>query len=197
MKNFMKKISLIAVAFLAFSCSKAESEKSLKTMSIAEIATVTPELSSFVDALDVAGLTDTFKNEGNYTVFVPNNDAFANMLISLGYASLEDLEAAKPGLLASVLKYHVLTSRVLSTNLTNEATVTTLNGQNITASVVVPDPINYPNDNVISLVYPDPFDTATPPANLSSTITARDIRCSNGIIHTVDTVLLPLSVNAD
>ena len=190
----MKKISLVALAFLAFSCSKAESEKSLKSVTIAEIATATPELSSFVNALDVAGLTETFKNEGNYTVFVPSNDAFANMLITLGYGSLEDLEAAKPGSLASVLKYHVLTSRVLSSSLTNDATVTTLNGQNITASVVVPDPINYPNDNIISLVYPDPSNTT---ANLSSTITARDIRCSNGIIHTVDTVLLPLSVNAD
>ncbi len=194
MKNFMKKISLVAIAFLAFSCSTSESEKSLKSVTIVEVAKATPALTSFVDALDVAGLTATFESEGNNTVFLPDNDAFANMLISLGYGSFEDMETAKPGLLADILKYHVVTSRVLSSSLTNDATVTTLNGQNITASVVVPDPINYPNDNIISLVYPDPSNTT---ANLSSTITARDIRCSNGIIHTVDTVLLPLSVNAD
>ena len=191
----MKKIALVAVAFLAFSCS--EDQKSLKPVTIAEVSKATPELSSFVEALEITGLTSTFESEGNYTVFAPNDDAFGNLLSALGYATLQDLEDAKPGELAEILKFHVLTSKTLSTSLTDNASVTTLNGQSVTVRNVVPDPL-YPDDNVISLVYPDPFDIInTPPNNLSSTIIARDVKCTNGLVHPVDTVMLPLSIAAE
>ncbi|WP_162126292.1 fasciclin domain-containing protein [Flavobacterium phycosphaerae] len=183
MKNLMKKITLVAIAFLAFSCAKPEDEKTVKSVSIAEIATVTPELSSFVEALDLTGLTATFENEGNNTVFVPNNDAFANMLSSMGYGSFEDMEADKPGLLANILKYHVLpNSRVLSTDLTDGATATTLLGETITVNIDVDTTTNTDNISIT-----DQNDLTGNDSN----IIARDIKCSNGTIHLIDNVLLP------
>jgi len=180
MKNFTKKIALVAIAFLAFSCSSPDAEKSLKSVSIAEITKASPEYSSFTEALEITGLTSTFENEGNYTVFVPNDTAFASLLSTLGYATLQDLEDAQPGLLATVLKYHVVADAgVLSTDLTDNQSVTTLSGASFTVHVNT-------TDDILSI-------TDGSAATSDATITARDIKCSNGIIHTVDTVLLPPS----
>jgi uncharacterized surface protein with fasciclin (FAS1) repeats len=183
MKNLMKKITLVALAFMAFSCAESEDEKTLKPVSIAEIATTTPELSSFVEALDLTGLTATFESEGNNTVFVPNNDAFSNMLSSMGYGTFEDMEADKPGLLANILKYHVLSNtKVLTTDLTDGGTATTLLGEIITVHIVVDTTTN---TDTISIT--DQNDLTGSDSN----IIARDINCSNGTIHLVDSVLLP------
>ncbi len=190
MKNLITKIAIVAIAFVAFSCSSPDEEKSLKPVSILEIAKATPEMSSFVEAVEAAGLTSTLDSPGDYTVFMPNNDAFASVL---GGISAADYEIANPGVLAKVLKFHVLSSRALSTDLTDGMDVTTLEGQSFKIGISVPDPL-LPNDNVISINAVDPFDTNDPPASITSTIIARDVKCSNGIVHPVDTILLPLSI---
>ncbi|MGL2964563.1 fasciclin domain-containing protein [Flavobacterium sp. RSB2_4_14] len=170
----MKKITLIALAFVAFSCSTDYEEKNLKSVSIAEIAKATPELSTFVEALEITGLTETFDAQGDYTVFVPDNAAFSSLLSALGATSLADVD---PVLLADVLKYHVLDSRVLSTDLTDGATATTLLGQDITVNIdTTADEVTITDGNTITS---------------DATVIARDIKCSNGIIHRIDTVLLP------
>jgi len=181
MKKLFLKIALVAVAFLAFSCSNSDSgNKSLGTVSIAKLAKSTPTLTSFAEALDVAGLTSTFENSGNMTVFAPSNDAIASLLSTLGEASLESLELHQPGVLAKVLKYHVVAdARVRSTQLTNGMTVSTLLGQSFTVN------INTVLDEVTLT------DVNTTLSDGASYVTARDINCSNGLVHTIDAVLLP------
>lgn len=180
MKKLIKKIALVAVAFLAFSCSTSETgNKSLGAVSIAELAKSTPTLTSFAEALDVAGLTSTFESSGNMTVFAPSNEAISSLLSTLGEASLQDLETNQPGLLAKVLKYHVVSdASVLSTDLTNGMTVNTLLGQSFTVNI----------DTVLNEVTLTDANTIT---DGNSYVTARDIQCSNGLVHTIDSVLLP------
>jgi uncharacterized surface protein with fasciclin (FAS1) repeats len=187
MKNFMKKIALVAIAFLAFSCSKDE-QPSLGASSIAASAKATPELSSFVEALQITGLTSTFESAGNYTVLVPNNEAFSAVLSAYGVNSLADFETQNPGVLAKVLKYHVLTSRALSTSLTNNQSVNTLFEQPFTVSITPVAPIDatYLGETNIITLTGNNNDFPT-----NANVTARDINCTNGIIHTIDAVLVP------
>jgi uncharacterized surface protein with fasciclin (FAS1) repeats len=176
MKNFMKKITLVALAFIAFSCSSDIEEKNIKSVSIAEIAKITPELSTLVAALEITGLTETFEAQGDYTVFAPDNAAFTSLLTSLGYTQLSEVPVP---LLTDVLKYHVLSSRVLSSSLTDGQTAATLQGQNITINI---DTVA----NVTTVTVTDANTTTS-----DSEIGARDIKCTNGIIHRINAVLLP------
>jgi len=176
MKNFMKKITLVALAFIAFSCSSDIEEKNIKSVSIAEIAKITPELSTLVAALEITGLTETFEAQGDYTVFAPDNAAFTSLLTSLGYTQLSEVPVP---LLTDVLKYHVLSSRVLSSSLTDGQTAATLQGQNITINI---DTVA----NVTTVSITDENDDTS-----DSEIGARDIKCTNGIIHRINAVLLP------
>lgn len=182
MKNLLRNFTLVAISFLAFSCGEEEN-KNLPSTSIAKIIAVTPEFSSLKEALDITGLTSTFEESGDFTLFVPDNDAFAAVL---GGLTVEEFDTANPGVLEEVLKYHVLGARVLSTDLTDGQEAATLQGQNITVDLV-------PN------IYFPEFDTDLGAYEETSVyinnarVFARDVKCSNGIIHVIDTVLLPAS----
>ncbi len=171
MKNLVRNFSLAAIAFLAFSCSNDDGLQKLAPTSISKIVDVTPELSSLKEALEVTGLTETFDQPGDYTVFAPTNAAFSAVL---GGLSVADFNTANPGVLADVLKYHVLTSRVTSGSLSNGLSVATLLGQNFT--------VNINADGEASI---------TDGAGGTSNINVFDAKCSNGIIHVIDAVLLP------
>jgi transforming growth factor-beta-induced protein len=179
MKNLLRNFTLVVISFLAFSCGKEENNN-LPSTSIAKIIEVTPEFSKLKEALDITGLTSTLEY-GDFTVFVPTNDAFAGVL---GGLTVEEFETANPGVLESVLKYHVLGGRVLSSDLFDGLEVATLQGQNITVTFS-------PN-----AFYPE-YDTdlgdfeQTSIFINSARVFARDVNCSNGIIHVIDTVLLP------
>ena len=182
MKNLLRNITLVSISLLAFSCADEEN-KNLPSTSIAKIIAVTPEFSSLKEALDISGLTSTFEGSGNFTVFVPTNDAFDAVL---GGLTVEEFNIANPGVLESVLKYHVLGARVLSTDLTNGQEAATLQGQNITVSLV---PNTYYPEYDADL---GDYEQTSVLIN-SSRVFARDVECSNGIIHGIDTVLLPPS----
>ncbi len=174
MKNLMKKITLIAVAFLAFSCTQDKPE-TFGTTTIGKLAIGTPDMSSFVNAVDVAGLTSTYENTGSYTVFIPNNDAFSVMLNNLGEPSLEQLEVDYPGRLATILKYNMLDTKVKSSTLTDGQVLSSSQGQNFTVGI-------NPETGSITLT-----DASTGVA----TVYVADVNCSNGYIYTTDNVLLP------
>ncbi|WP_396156894.1 fasciclin domain-containing protein [Flavobacterium sp.] len=183
MRNLIKGIALVALVFTAFSCSKDEA-KDFKTSSIAKIAEITPEFSSFKEALEVTGLKATFEDAGNYTVFVPTNAAFAPVL---GGLTVAEFNTANPGLLETVLKYHVIANAgVLSKDLTDGQVVTTLQGQNITVAL---EPNTYFPDFDSDLL---DFEETSIFIN-SARVFARDVKCTNGVIHVIDSVLLPPS----
>src|SRR3954462_8629661 len=114
MKNLIKSISLLLFVISITSCS-TEENKDLGKKSIAVIARATPDFSDFSRSLDSLGLTSTFEDAGDYTVFIPNNDALLTAANTLGYANIDSIfkhPTAKDSL-RDILKYHVINSRVL------------------------------------------------------------------------------------
>jgi uncharacterized surface protein with fasciclin (FAS1) repeats len=109
-----------------------------------------------------AGLVETLKGEGPFTVFAPTDEAFAKV-----DAATLDALAADPEALAKVLTYHVVAGKVLSSDITPGA-VASVAGPELTITV----------------------DGETIKVN-DATITTADIEASNGVIHVIDTVLLP------
>ncbi|PKD18383.1 hypothetical protein APR41_04325 [Salegentibacter salinarum] len=105
-----------------------------------------------------------------FTVFAPTNDAFVALLDELGAESLADIDAAT---LEAVLSYHVVAgANVRSGNLSDEMMVETLQGGEFTVNL---------GDNVV----------ITDERGRTSTVIAADVQATNGVIHALDTVLLP------
>ncbi len=127
-----------------------------------------PDFSILVEAVVAADLVNTLNAAGPYTVFAPTNAAFAKLLAELGVTK-EQLLANKP-LLTQVLTYHVLPARVLKAEVPVGSAITTVQGQTFTvdASLAITDA-----------------------RGRKAAITATDVLASNGVIHVVDTVILP------
>ncbi len=115
-------------------------------------------------ALDTANLSSTLQADGTYTVFAPTDAAFAELPTETLNALLSEPE----GQLTDILLYHVLGSEVLSTDLSDGMTATTLNGADITVTI--------DDDNVFIN---------------NAQVIAADIVTENGIVHVIDVVLLP------
>jgi len=161
-------------------------------MTIADIAVDDPNFDILVTALDAAGLVDAVADpEASLTVFAPTDDAFAQLAADLGYtgdpsdetAVFNAIAMALAGLaedgdpiplLSDVLLYHVLPAEFDSTAVTSAESLTTLQG-----AAISPD-----GTRLIDLE----------PDLLDPNIVAADIEASNGIVHAIDRVLLPLDV---
>ncbi len=141
---------------------------------IVGIAAGNPDFSILVEAVTAAGLVDTLKSAGPFTVFAPTNQAFANLLAELKI-SKADLLANKP-LLTSVLTYHVLGSRVFAGDLKNGLAVGTVEGQ----------PIKFDLNGKTAIVDSN---------GRVSNIVATNIQATNGVVHVIDKVILPTSKN--
>jgi transforming growth factor-beta-induced protein len=134
---------------------------------IVDIAANTEDLSTLVAAVDAAGLVDALNSEGPFTVFAPTNAAFENALNALGLTADELL--ADTETLTTILQYHVVEGAVLSTDLT-EGEVPTLQGEAVTVSL---------SDGVMIN---------------DATVITPDVQASNGVVHIIDSVLLPPSM---
>ena len=121
-------------------------------------------------AVERAGLVGALQGKGPYTVFAPTNEAFAKIPADQLQALLAD--KAK---LTAVLTYHVLKGRVPSSSLKATQTVPTLEGATITINVA------------------DGKATITDGQGNVSNIVKTDVKAKNGVIHVIDTVLLPPS----
>ena len=144
---------------------------------IVEVAQGDDTFSTLVTAVTAAELGETLSGEGPFTVFAPTNDAFGK----IDEATLTELTTNDTETLGSILTYHVVEGKVDAATLTaaiEEAgeegyTITTVNGGTLTANVV---------DGAVVL---------TDAAGGTSTVTATDVEASNGLIHVIDTVLMP------
>jgi len=130
---------------------------------IVETAVAAGDFTTLVTAVEAADLAGTLSEDGPYTVFAPTDDAFA----ALPEGALDDL-LADPEALADVLTYHVVDGDVMSTDLSDGMEVEALNGDTLTITI----------------------DGETVKVN-DATVTTADIETSNGVIHVIDTVLLP------
>ncbi|UOY05636.1 fasciclin domain-containing protein [Muricauda sp. SCSIO 64092] len=186
MKNYFL---LFLITLLTFSCD--EEDDGAKTMendapksNIVETAADTEVLGSLVAALtkadenEASNLVNALGGEGPFTVFAPTNDAFNNLFADLdGFDSLDDFDTEEErDLLALILQYHVIAGQELdSENLSNEQELPTLLGENLTVSLDGGVFIQDATDVDAEVVSPDNF-------------------TSNGVVHIIDKVLLPLTV---
>jgi uncharacterized surface protein with fasciclin (FAS1) repeats len=131
-------------------------------VSVADTLAKTPSLSTLSGLIATAGLTDTLKAGGPFTLFAPSNEAFK----ALPAATLDDL-ARHPAKLKDVLTFHVVAGKVLAADVKN-AKVKSLNGAELELSRA------------------GDFVTVE-----NAAVTTADIVASNGVVHIVDTVLLP------
>ena len=138
------------------------------TQTIAEIAANNDNLTILTAALKSAGLDTMLMEDTKYTVFAPTDDAFAPVLEKLGVTKDELL--ANKDLLKTVLLYHVVPMEVKAADIPYGTDIETANGKTISIS----------EDNVI-----------TDATGNTANITGTDIMASNGVIHTIDTVLMP------
>lgn len=171
----MRRVQLViaAAAALASIAPAAASSKG----NIVSAAASTPDFSTLVTAVKAAKLTDTLASKGPFTVFAPTNDAFAKLP-----AGTVDtlLKPENRGQLAKVLTYHVVPGRYSASAILaainaggGSTALTTVSGDKLSAAV---------QDGKVVL---------TDESGRTSTVTQTDLDLSNGIIHVIDTVVLP------
>lgn len=132
---------------------------------IVELAAGNDNLSTLVAAVQAADLVDVLAGDGPFTVFAPTNEAFA----ALPDGTLEMLLMPEnKEMLVSILTLHVVSGKVMSDDLSDGMTAESVNGEDLTFS------INYGGASVNG-----------------SGIVAADVRASNGVVHVIDTVILP------
>lgn len=143
---------------------------------VVTFATADPNFTSLVAALtrepDFA-FVDILSGDGPFTVFAPDNEAFTNLIGELaGINSLGDIPTP---ILSSVLSYHVVANDYIrSSELTNQALVNTFEGSGFTVVIDA-------NNNV----------TLVDENGRGSNVAATDVNAINGVIHVIDTVILP------
>ena len=150
----MKKlITVVLLGLLSFAHANGN---------IIDIAEGNGNFQTLKTVVDVAGLTDTLKSEGPFTVFAPTDEAFAKLP-----AELTEYLLRNPEVLKSVLLYHVMIGEYGSDQLSKKHSAATAFGPHISFKVKQGLFIN------------------------TSRVVAKDVKASNGVIHAIDTVLLP------
>lgn len=170
MKNLLKISMIVFIAIGIASCSDDDdNNQNQQTNTIADFVASNDDYSSLEAALDKAGLTATLAGQGNFTVFAPNNTAFAAFLTANGFASLDDVPT---DLLRNVLLNHVVNGNVmaadLSTGYINSLATESTSGKNLSMYVNTSSGVRL---------------------NGVSNVTTADIAVDNGIIHAVNTVI--------
>jgi uncharacterized surface protein with fasciclin (FAS1) repeats len=134
---------------------------------IVDIAVADGRFETLVAAVTAADLVDALSGEGPFTVFAPTDDAFAALPEGTVEALLGDIPT-----LSNILLYHVVSGKAMAADVVNLDTVVTLEGQSI--SISIEDGNVFLNENVQVII--------------------TDIEAANGVIHVIDTVLLPPSM---
>jgi len=155
--------AVCAISFASFSVSADDSKKEGKD--IVDTAVSAGSFNTLVAAVKAAGLVETLKGDGPFTVFAPTDEAFAKLPAGTVEALLKD--KAK---LTRILTYHVVAGNVMAKD------VVKLNGKSAKTVEGSSVKINVKNGKVM-------VDNAN--------VVKTDIACSNGVIHVIDTVIIP------
>jgi uncharacterized surface protein with fasciclin (FAS1) repeats len=135
------------------------------THDIVDTAVAAGTFGTLVAAVTAAGLVDTLKSEGPFTVFAPSDDAFAK----LPAGTVEDLvKPENKDKLTAILTLHVLSGKVMAADVA---------GQKMTPASVNGEMLHVDGTHGVTV-------------NGAKVVSA-DIACTNGVIHVIDTVLLP------
>lgn len=154
-------VPVLAVMMLGSGLSCADSP----AKDIVDTAVAAGSFNTLVAAVKAAGLVETLKGKGPFTVFAPTDDAFNK----LPPGTLEELlKPENKEKLAGILTYHVVAGKVMAKDVVKMESAKTVNGQSVT--------IRMQDEDVM-------VDDAK--------VTKTDINCSNGVIHVIDAVVLP------
>ncbi len=130
---------------------------------IVDTAVGAGSFTTLVAAVKAAGLVDTLKGAGPFTVFAPTDDAFKKLPAGTVEALLKDPEKLK-----KILLYHVVSGKVMAADVVKVKSAKSVEGSNIRVKV----------------------DGSTVMVN-NATVVKTDIACTNGVIHVIDTVIMP------
>ena len=158
---------LALTGFTAFLTALADDSNGsmLAEMDIVDTAVAAGQFNTLAAALDAADLIATLKGDGPFTVFAPTDEAFAK----LPAGTVESLlKPENRDQLVAILTYHVVSGKVMAKDVVNLSEAKTVNGSDL--SIKVMDGKVRIND---------------------ATVVAADVATSNGVIHVVDTVILP------
>ncbi|EGR0801501.1 fasciclin domain-containing protein [Vibrio alginolyticus] len=163
-----KRILVIAatlMATLSFMLPVKAHEHGMMKADIVDVAVDNGSFNTLVAAVKAAGLVDTLKGEGPFTVFAPTDDAFAKLPDGTVDMLLMPENKDK---LVSVLTYHVVPGKVMAADVVKLDKATTVQGQDVMIKTMG-DKVMVNDANVI----------------------ATDVKAKNGVIHVIDTVIMP------
>ena len=161
----MKRIYGIICCALLLTLSFSSTAFAQSTKDIVDTAVAAGNFKTLAAALKAAGLVDTLKGPGPFTVFAPTDEAFAKLPAGTVENLLKPENKQK---LISILTYHVVAGKVMANEVVKLHEAKTVNGQDVKI-MVEGGKVMADNANVVKT----------------------DILCTNGIIHVIDTVLLP------
>lgn len=164
-------MAFAAAALLAMApIANQNTDKEHNHHNIVEVASDTENLSTLVAAVQAAGLVETLSGDGPFTVFAPTNEAFE----ALPEGTLESLlQPENRDQLVQILTYHVVAGEVMSTDLSDGMMAETVEGSQISISIA---------DGTVSIN--------------DATVIAADVEASNGVVHVIDSVILPPEDNS-
>lgn len=140
-----------------------EATDEASTQDVVGVIAGNADTTTLATAVDAAGLVETLQGEGPFTVFAPTDEAFA----ALPAGVLDQLiQPANSAALTQILTYHVVPGKVMAADVT-DGSVATVEGQDITLSTADGVTVN------------------------GAKVTDADLDASNGVVHVIDTVLLP------
>lgn len=164
MKSFVTSLAALFVVFAGGLIASAQEAKTADK-TIVEIAAGNKDFSTLVAAVKAAGLVDTLSGKDNFTVFAPTNAAFDK----LPKGTVEDLlKPENKKKLVAILTYHVVAGKVMAADVVKLDKAKTVQGQEVKI-VAGKDGVKVDNANVVKT----------------------DIVAKNGVIHVIDTVILP------
>ena len=164
-RNSLLLAPLALFALMANAGHHEKGEMHAHSKDIIDVAVGAGQFNTLAAALTAAGLVDTLKGDGPFTVFAPTDDAFAK----LPEGTVEDL--LKPenlDKLTAILTYHVVSGKVMAADVVKLTEAKTVNGSSV-AIKVMDDGVKVDSANVIKT----------------------DISASNGVIHVIDSVIIP------
>lgn len=168
MNTMNKSKQILTIALMALFSISAIAGGSYKKESkdIVDTAVAAGSFTTLVAAVKAAGLVDTLKGDGPFTVFAPTDEAFAK----LPAGTIENLlKPENKDQLAAILTYHVVSGKVKAKDVVKLTSATTVQGSDVAIMI---------KDGGVVL-------------NGNSNVVTTDIATSNGVIHVIDTVILP------
>lgn len=165
--TFLLNSLFLALIFISPGCDQEETGPTGPTVTLQQVVSQQASLSSFSAALQQTGIVNTISNPNlSFTIFAPNDGAFASYLQANGYSSLSQVPAEE---LKQLVNYHITLGTKVASQLDSARLINTLSD----ARVLV-----YNSNNSISL-------------NGKATIVQSDLMAKNGVVHILDNVLTP------